>query len=46
MADEEFMKFMVPTVTMLKLRASYGQTGNSSIGSNAFASYYAIAGME
>lgn len=41
MADEEFMKFMVPTVTMLKLRTSYGQTGNSSIGSNAFASYYA-----
>ena len=27
---------------MLKLRISYGQTGNSSIGSNAFASYYAM----
>jgi TonB-linked SusC/RagA family outer membrane protein len=41
MADEEFMKFMVPAVSMLKFRTSYGQTGNSSIGGNAFASYYA-----
>ncbi len=36
-ADEQFMQFLRPTFTMLKLRASYGQTGNSSIGSNAFA---------
>ena len=42
MADEEFMNFMSPTVSMLKLRISYGQTGNSGIGSNAFASYYAM----
>ena len=35
------MRFLLPTFTMFKLRASYGQTGNSSIGSNAFASYYA-----
>lgn len=42
MADEEFMKFMTPAVSMLKLRISFGQTGNSSIGSNAFASYYAM----
>jgi TonB-linked SusC/RagA family outer membrane protein len=41
MVDEEFMKFVRPTISMLKLRASYGQTGNSNIGSNAFASYYA-----
>jgi len=41
-ADEDFMKFLLPKVSMLKLRASYGQTGNSNIGSNAFASYYAM----
>jgi TonB-linked SusC/RagA family outer membrane protein len=40
-ADESFMKFAQPTFSMIKLRASYGQTGNSGIGSNAFASYYA-----
>jgi TonB-linked SusC/RagA family outer membrane protein len=39
--DEPFMRFLLPTFTMVKLRASYGQTGNSGIGSNAFASYYA-----
>jgi TonB-linked SusC/RagA family outer membrane protein len=40
-ADESFMQFLRPVFTMLKLRASYGQTGNSSIGTNAFAAYYA-----
>lgn len=41
MVDESFMKFTRPVISMFKLRASYGQTGNSSIGSNAFASYSA-----
>lgn len=40
--DEQFMRFLLPTFTMLKFRVSYGQTGNSSIGTNAFASYYAM----
>ncbi|MFA6580447.1 MAG: TonB-dependent receptor [Paludibacter sp.] len=41
MIDESFMKFARPTISMFKIRVSYGQTGNSSIGSNAFASYSA-----
>ncbi|GHT11104.1 SusC/RagA family TonB-linked outer membrane protein [Bacteroidia bacterium] len=41
MADEKFMSFSKRYVDMLKWRVSYGQTGNSDIGSNAFASYYA-----
>lgn len=41
MVDESFMEFARSTISMFKLRASYGQTGNSSIGSNAFASYSA-----
>lgn len=41
MAEESFMAFAKPALSMLKFRASYGQTGNSDIGSNAFASYYA-----
>lgn len=41
MVEESFMEFARPALTMLKLRASIGQTGNSDIGSNAFASYYA-----
>jgi len=41
MADESFMEFLQPAFTMFKLRASYGQTGNSSIGSSAFAAYSA-----
>ena len=41
MADEQFMQFLRPTFTMLKFRASYGQTGNSNIGGNAFATYSA-----
>ncbi|HEY3371587.1 MAG TPA: TonB-dependent receptor [Prolixibacteraceae bacterium] len=41
MAEESFMEFARPTLSMLKFRASYGQTGNSNIGSNAFAASYA-----
>lgn len=40
-ADESFMEFARPTLSLLKLRTSLGQTGNSDIGSNAFASYAA-----
>lgn len=42
MAEEEFMSFAKPTLDMLKLRVSYGQTGNSKfVGGNAFAAFYA-----
>jgi len=41
LVDESFMSFAKPAISMFKLRVSYGQTGNSSIGSNAFASYSA-----
>jgi TonB-linked SusC/RagA family outer membrane protein len=41
MAEEQFMRFLLPTFTMLKLRASYGQTGNSNMGGSAFGLYYA-----
>jgi TonB-linked SusC/RagA family outer membrane protein len=40
-ADESFFAGAKDVVSMLKLRFSYGQTGNASIGSNAFASYTA-----
>jgi TonB-linked SusC/RagA family outer membrane protein len=40
-ADESFFAGAKDVVSMLKLRLSYGQTGNASIGSNAFASYTA-----
>lgn len=40
-AEEGFMDFAKPSLDLLKFRVSYGQTGNSSIGSNAFAAYYA-----
>jgi TonB-linked SusC/RagA family outer membrane protein len=43
MADESFMEFAKPALDLLKLRISYGETGNSSIGSNAFAAYYAAS---
>lgn len=42
-AEESFMEFAKPTLDMLKLRLSYGETGNASIGSNAFAAYYAAS---
>ncbi|MFA5971413.1 MAG: TonB-dependent receptor [Lentimicrobiaceae bacterium] len=38
-ANESFFGSLKNTVSQLKLRLSYGQTGNSSIGSNAFATY-------
>ncbi|WP_205501775.1 SusC/RagA family TonB-linked outer membrane protein [Rufibacter psychrotolerans] len=40
-AEEPFFGGLANTVSQFKLRASYGQTGNASIGSNAFAAYYA-----
>lgn len=39
-SEEEFMK-PFSWLSMGKVRLSWGQTGNSDIGSNAFASYYA-----
>ena len=39
MAEESFMEFARPALSMLKFRASYGQTGNSEMGGNAFAFY-------
>uniref|UniRef100_A0AB33IV57 TonB-dependent receptor n=2 Tax=unclassified Prevotella TaxID=2638335 RepID=A0AB33IV57_9BACT len=39
-SEENFMQSL-PKVSLLKLRLSWGKTGNSGIGSNAFASYYA-----
>lgn len=38
-ANESFFSSMKSTVSQLKLRLSYGQTGNSAIGNNAFAAY-------
>lgn len=40
-SEEPFMKSLSSWLTMGKMRLSWGQTGNSNIGSNAFASYYA-----
>ncbi|HEX7411313.1 MAG TPA: TonB-dependent receptor [Bacteroidales bacterium] len=40
-AEESFFENIKSTVSQLKLRFSYGQTGNASIGSNAFAAYTA-----
>ncbi|MEO8582251.1 MAG: TonB-dependent receptor [Flavitalea sp.] len=40
-ADEPFFSRFNYAVPQLKLRVSYGQTGNASIGSNAFAAYNA-----
>jgi TonB-linked SusC/RagA family outer membrane protein len=40
--EEEFMQ-NVPVISFLKGRVSYGQTGNSDIGENAFAAYNAAA---
>lgn len=39
--QEPFFRSFSNTISQLKFRVSYGQTGNSSIGTNAFASYYA-----
>lgn len=40
-ADEPFFRSLEGSIPQLKLRASYGKTGNASIGSNAFAAYNA-----
>ncbi|MBX2924631.1 MAG: TonB-dependent receptor [Chitinophagaceae bacterium] len=40
-AEEKFFEPLKNTISQLKLRAGYGQTGNASIGSNAFAAYMA-----
>jgi TonB-linked SusC/RagA family outer membrane protein len=42
MSEENWMKKM-DWLSLLKFRVSWGQTGNSDIGTNAFASYYASA---
>jgi TonB-linked SusC/RagA family outer membrane protein len=39
-SEEEFIKKLT-WLSMMKVRLSWGKTGNSDIGSNAFASYYA-----
>lgn len=44
MAEEPFFQPIKGTVSQLKLRLSYGQTGNANIGGNAFAAYEAYAG--
>ncbi len=41
MAEESFFEGLSDVVSQFKLRVSYGETGNASIGSNAFAAYYA-----
>ncbi len=40
-AEESFFAGMKSVVSQFKVRMSYGQTGNASIGSNAFAAYSA-----
>ncbi|WP_198536971.1 SusC/RagA family TonB-linked outer membrane protein [Salegentibacter sediminis] len=40
-AEEPFLEDIDEVVSHLKLRFSYGETGNASIGSNAFAAYSA-----
>ena len=41
LTEENFMKSSSEWLSNLKLRASWGQTGNADISTNAFASYYA-----
>ncbi|MCC8170184.1 MAG: TonB-dependent receptor [Parabacteroides sp.] len=41
MSEEAFMKKTSDWLSMLKVRVSWGQTGNADISTNAFASYYA-----
>ncbi len=41
MAEENFMERYRSVLSLCKLRLSYGQTGNSDIGGNAFAAYTA-----
>lgn len=44
LAEEPFFQNIKGTVNQLKLRLSYGQTGNADIGGNAFAAYGSYAG--
>jgi TonB-linked SusC/RagA family outer membrane protein len=37
--EEDFMEILKPTLSNLKLRISYGSTGNANIGYNALAAY-------
>jgi TonB-linked SusC/RagA family outer membrane protein len=41
LAEESFFSSLSKVVSQFKLRFSYGETGNASIGSNAFAAYSA-----
>ncbi len=41
LAEESFFANIKKTISQFKVRFSYGQTGNASIGSNAFAAYTA-----
>ncbi|WP_229717439.1 TonB-dependent receptor [Parapedobacter defluvii] len=43
-AEEPFFEHIKGTFTQLKVRLSYGQTGNAAIGGNAFAAYSAYPG--
>lgn len=43
-AEEPFFQSLNGTVNQLKLRLSYGQTGNADIGGNAFSAYGSYAG--
>jgi TonB-linked SusC/RagA family outer membrane protein len=43
-AEESFFQNIKSTVSQLKFRVSYGQTGNADISNNAFASYSAYPG--
>lgn len=43
-AEESFFQNIKNTVSQLKIRVSYGQTGNADISNNAFASYSAYPG--
>src|SRR5690606_22160632 len=43
-SEESFFESIKPVLSHLKVRLSYGETGNASIGSNAFAAYSAYPG--
>ncbi|MGN0002165.1 MAG: SusC/RagA family TonB-linked outer membrane protein [Sphingobacterium composti] len=43
-AEEPFFNSLRNSISQLKLRVSYGQTGNATINSNAFAAYSAYPG--
>ncbi|MFI3263464.1 MAG: TonB-dependent receptor [Rikenellaceae bacterium] len=45
LGDEEFMKFITPVVNSLKVRASYGVTGNDGIGNYLSQRTYALTSV-